>query len=47
MAANAEVLASPVDYMQRVRALALGFVDAHVHQEAAGELDNYSWTSFA
>ena len=39
MAANVEVLASPEDYIQSVRALAPVFVNAQVHQEAAGELD--------
>lgn len=39
MATNADVLASPVDYIQRVRALAQVFVDAQPHQEAVGELD--------
>ena len=39
MATNADVLASPVDYIQRVRALAPAFIEAQAHQEAVGELD--------
>ena len=39
MATNADVLARPVDYIQRVRALAPAFVEAQAHQEAVGELD--------
>jgi len=39
MATNADVLVRPVDYIQRVRALAPAFADAQAHQEAAGELD--------
>lgn len=39
MAPNADVLASPVDHIQRVRALAPVFEAAHAHQEATGELD--------
>ena len=33
MATNADVLARPVDYIQRVRALAPAFVDAQAHQD--------------
>ena len=39
MASNAEVLARPVDYIQRVRALAPSFAEAQAHQEANAELD--------
>lgn len=39
MASNAEVLASPIDHIQRVRALAPVFAEARAHQEANTELD--------
>ena len=39
MATNADVLASPVDYIQRVRALAPAFAAAQAHEETVGELD--------
>lgn len=39
MATNAEVLASPIDHIQRVRALAPAFAEAQAHQEANTELD--------
>ena len=38
-AVSAEVVVSPIEYIERVRALAPAFADAQVHQEVVGELD--------